>query len=224
MESTMRHLMIACLMLLGLAGGAFAQRVPAFAGEIAAFHEQDRAHAPAQGAILFIGSSSFRRWDNVGAAFPGVTIINRAFGGSTLLDQIAYFDDIVPPYHPRQVVVYCGENDAVLPGVTGAEIARRFTTLFGMIRASLPQAQVSFVSIKASPSRAQVLPVVVEANRLVRAFLAAQPNTSYIDIYPAMLDAAGQPQEALFVGDRLHMKPAGYVIWQRVIAPYLTKD
>ena len=69
-----------------------------------------------------------------------------------------------------------------------------------------------------------LLPVVVEANRLVRAFLAAQPNTSYIDIYPVMLDAAGQPQEALFVGDRLHMKPAGYVIWQRVIAPYLTKD
>lgn len=220
----MRHLLIAFLMLFALAGHASAQRTAVFAADIEAFHAQDRAHAPAQGAILFIGSSSFTRWHDVGAAFPGYTIINRGFGGSTLLDQIAWFDDIVPLYAPRQVVVYCGENDAVMPGVTGAEIARRFTTLFGMIRARVPQAQISFVSIKASPSRARVLAEVVEANRLVRAFIAAQPNASYIDIYPAMLDANGQPQEALFVADRLHMQPAGYAIWQRIIAPYLIKD
>ena len=220
----MRHLLTACLMLFALAGHADTVRAPVFAAEIEAFHAQDRAHAPAQGAILFIGSSSFTRWHDMGAAFPGYTIINRGFGGSTLLDQIAWFDEIVPPYAPRQVIVYCGENDAVLPGVTGADIAQRFATLFGMIRARVPQAQISFVSIKASPSRARVLPVVVVANRLVRAFIAAQANASYIDIYPAMLDASGQPQEALFVADRLHMQPAGYAIWQRVIAPYLIKD
>jgi lysophospholipase L1-like esterase len=43
----------------------------------------------------------------------------------------------------------------------------------------------------------------------------------YIDIFTPMLDAKGQPDETLFIDDRLHMNAAGYDIWQRVIAQYV---
>ena len=33
------------------------------------------------------------------------------FGGSTLVDVIRYSYHVILPYHPKQVVIYCGEND-----------------------------------------------------------------------------------------------------------------
>ena len=36
-----------------------------------------------------------------------------------------------------------------------------------------------------------------------------------------MLDAAGKTRPELFIADQLHMQPAGYAIWTRVLAPYL---
>jgi lysophospholipase L1-like esterase len=36
-----------------------------------------------------------------------------------------------------------------------------------------------------------------------------------------MLDAQGETRPELFVADQLHLKPEGYVIWTKVLAPYL---
>src|SRR5579864_7355031 len=73
---------------------------PPFWNEIAEFKHRDSLQHPPSGAILFVGSSSFRKWTNVQADFPGYTIINRGFGGSTLDDVIRYAGDIIYPYHP----------------------------------------------------------------------------------------------------------------------------
>lgn len=61
--------------------------------------------------MLFVGSSSFTKWTDVQNYFPGYKIINRGFGGYSLPDVIRYADNIVFPYHPKQIVNYCGEND-----------------------------------------------------------------------------------------------------------------
>src|ERR1700761_1934486 len=84
---------------------------PPFWNEIAEFKHQDSVQRPPSGAILFVGSSSFRKWTNLQSYFPGYTIINRGFGGSTLPDVIRYANDIIFPYHPKEIVIYCGEND-----------------------------------------------------------------------------------------------------------------
>jgi hypothetical protein len=36
-----------------------------------------------------------------------------------------------------------------------------------------------------------------------------------------MLDATGKTRPELFIEDQLHLKPAGYVIWTKVLTPYL---
>ena len=74
-------------------------------------------------------------WKDVQDYFPGYTIINRGFGGSTLLDQIRYANDIIFPYEPKQIVIYCGENDlASSDTVTAAMVFERFKQLYEMIR------------------------------------------------------------------------------------------
>src|ERR1700743_2528885 len=75
---------------------------PPFWNEIAEFKHRDRIQRPPVNAILFVGSSSFRKWTGVQNDFPGYPIINRGFGGSTLDDVIRYAGAIIYGYHPRE--------------------------------------------------------------------------------------------------------------------------
>jgi hypothetical protein len=135
---------------------ALAQHPP-FYDEIQNFKKQDSIKPPPQQAILFVGSSSFHFWTDVQDYFPGYTIINRGFGGSSLPDVIRYANDIIFPYHPKQIVIYCGENDlAFSNAVTEDTVFNRFKTLFALIRSKLNDVPIVYVSIKPSPSRASL--------------------------------------------------------------------
>lgn len=193
-----------------------------FYNEIVAFKKLDQQQAPPANAILFIGSSSFRLWKDVNKDFPGQTIINRGFGGSNTLDVIRYADEIIFPYHPRQVVIYVGENDlAGNPPATAKETAKRVKALFHLIRNRLPDVPVVYVSIKPSIARQHLMPEMKKANKKIMKFLAQKKNTVFVDVYNKMLNGEGQPMNDIFIGDNLHMNDKGYAIWQKALAPYL---
>ncbi|MEJ7779980.1 MAG: GDSL-type esterase/lipase family protein [Daejeonella sp.] len=214
----------AVIILLQLVGfDSIAQQNLPFYDEIEAFKKEDILNPPPKGKIVFVGSSSFRGWNNIESYFPGYTIINRGFGGSSLPDAIRYAKDIVIPYQPKQVVIYCGENDFTAEGVTAEIVFDRFTTLFEMIRNDLPKTHVLFVSIKPSPSRLKYMPEMVKANELIRRYLKNYRRTGYVDVYSKMLLEDGTPMPDIFKADKLHMTEAGYRIWQKAIEPYLKK-
>ena len=202
----------------------FAQERPPFFNEIQNFKKQDSIHPPPQNAILFVGSSSFTKWQDVQDYFPGTTIINRGFGGSSLPDVIRYASDIIYPYHPKQVVIYCGDNDfAANDTITSAEVVTRVKDLFWMIRRNLPAANISYISVKPSPSRARLMAKEEIANKTIRDFLATQKNTAFIDVYHPMIGPDKKPIAEIFLQDSLHMNPKGYAIWKKIITPYLIK-
>src|SRR5690606_4243387 len=192
-----------------------------FWNDIQAFKKQDSLIAPSPGAILFIGSSSFTNWKDVQSYFPEYPIINRGFGGSTLKDVIYYFDDVVKPYHPKQVIIYCGENDLAESGeTTSAEtVFTRFKQLYTLLREELGDLDIAYVSIKPSPSRQHLMPKMIEANRLIQNFIEKEGNTVFIDVFSKMLDSDGLPKEEIFVADRLHLNEKGYLIWKKEIGP-----
>ena len=194
-----------------------------FTGEIKAFKHQDSISFPPGNAILFVGSSSFRKWTDLQSYFPDVKIINRGFGGSTLPDVIRYEKEIIAPYHPKQILIYCGDNDlASSDTVTPTMVAKRFQQLFHLIRKDLPKANIAFVSIKPSPSRLQLFDKMQEANALIKSFLKKQKNTSFINVFDKML-VDNKPRADIFLSDSLHMNAKGYAIWQKAIQPYLLK-
>ena len=195
-----------------------------FSDEIREFKKQDSIHFPPKHAILFLGSSSFRKWEDVQKYFPGYTIINRGFGGSTIPDAMRYLNEIVFPYEPKQVVIYEGDNDlASSDNITADSVLNRFEKLFSLIRKHLPNTAIAFVSIKPSPSREKLMPEMQEANSMIKDFLSHQKNAAFIDVYHGMLNKDGTPDKSLFIGDELHMNDKGYHIWQRIIKPYLLK-
>lgn len=183
------------------------------------FEAADAQDPPPRNAVLFIGSSSIRFWDTLAQDFPGVPAINRGFGGSELRDSTWYAGRVIVPYAPRQILLYAGDND-LNAGRTPEQLRDDFRAFVERVRRDLPDARIGYISTKPSPSRAHLLPVQREANALVKAE-AERLGADYIDIFTPMLDADGQPNEALFIEDRLHMNRAGYEIWQRVIGPYL---
>jgi len=87
----------ACILCCAFCIGQFNSRLQAqpFKQEILQFQKSDSIVMPPKGQIVFAGSSSFTRWKDVAMYFPGYPIINRGFGGASLVDLINYVDEVI---------------------------------------------------------------------------------------------------------------------------------
>lgn len=191
-----------------------------WAADIDRFTAADAAQTPAAGGVVFVGSSSIRLWSTLAGDFPGVPVINRGFGGSEMADSVFYADRIVIPYQPRLVVVYAGEND-LHAGKSPETVLADFQAFRAKVHAALPATRIIYLSCKESPSRAKVRPQVLAANRLIAADCATDARCTFVDVATPLLTAGGDYRPELFKADRLHLNPAGYAIWTRILAPYL---
>ena len=117
---------------------------------------------------------------------------------------------------------YAGTND-LADGKTPETLLADYKTFVSRVRAKLPTVPIAFISVAPAPSRWGNVQNIRKANTLVEQFSKVEPNLQFIDIFPLMLDAQGQPRPELFLDDQLHMKPAGYAIWTKAVAPYLPK-
>jgi lysophospholipase L1-like esterase len=194
-----------------------------FKQEIVQFQKSDSIVTPPKGQIVFAGSSSFTKWKDVAMYFPGYPIINRGFGGASLVDLIYYVDEAIIKYQPGQVFIYCGENDmADVDTVSPATVLQRFKTLHTILLKKLPRStKIIFVSIKPSVARWYLESKFLEANKLIKAYIDNQKNIQYLDVHNAMLDENKIVFQDIFIADKLHMNPKGYLIWQKLFAPLL---
>jgi lysophospholipase L1-like esterase len=209
------------LAFLAIAENAISQP---FINEIKAFRKADSITTPPKNAVLLIGSSSFTNWKDVAKYFPEHTIINRGFGGSSLPHMTMYAEDIIFKYNPKQIIIYCGENDLTGgPSITADTIFNRVKKLHQLIRSRYKKVPIAYISMKPSPSREKYLETMQKGKAMIKSFMEHEKRSSYIDVYSSMLDANGKILTHIFLSDKLHMNAEGYKIWQGVIAPYLVK-
>lgn len=202
---------------------AFAQEKPAYWNEIQSLNAKKASEKLPVNAILLLGSSSFTLWQDVGDYFPTKKFINFGFGGSRLVDVNYYIKDLLEVPTPKQILVYCGENDIAydLEPANAAQVRERFETLYNTLRAKYPKAQIDYISMKHSPSRESLWPEMKKGNAQIKEFLEGKQNTSYIEINPSIEDKDGNPKKELFQEDLLHLNKKGYQNWAQVIAPHL---
>jgi lysophospholipase L1-like esterase len=199
-----------------------AQTTPRYFDDVQTIKKYDQMYQAPAHPIVFVGSSSIRKWDGLQVAFGNYNIINRGIGGAVTNDIAFYLNDIVFPYEPRQIVIYVGENDLPEVRATADTILNRTKKLYKMIRAKLPTVPIAYISMKPSPSRDQYQEKARAANTLIRNFLSKEENTDFIDIFSPMIkDGKSRPE--LFVEDMLHMNAKGYAIWEAAVRPYLLK-
>jgi lysophospholipase L1-like esterase len=191
--------------------------------EIKALEVADKTNQPASGGIVFVGSSSIKRWTTLAADFPDHPVINHGFGGSQIFDSVVFAHQIVTPLKPRMVVVYAGGND-INSGKKASRVLSDFEALVQTIHAKLPKARIAFISIAGNPARWSQVEEVKAANQLVKEFTQRDPRLAFIDVFPHMLGNDGLPKPDIFVADRLHMNEKGYAIWKEQVAPFLIQS
>lgn len=177
---------------------------------------ETRPDRVASDRVVFYGSSSIRLWTTLAADFPGVNLLNLGFGGSTLAACTWFFERIVVPAAPRSIVFYAGDND-LGDGRHPEEVYLFFCTFAQKMQQQLPGVPLSFLSIKISPARWEIAPKIRYANELIAEEITAIPACQLVNTTDPLLDATGQPRRELFENDGLHLSPAGYRVWQRVL-------
>jgi lysophospholipase L1-like esterase len=191
--------------------------------DIRAFEEADRQTSPPRDGVLLVGSSSIRFWKSAAEDFPGLPVLNRGFGGSQVREVTAFADRIVLPYRPRVILFYCGPND-VFGGRPVPAVVTDTEAFIRKVHAALPATRVIYISVAPNPARWHLKDAWLELNARMQAFAATDPRVTFVDVWSAMLDAAGHPRPDLFVEDRLHMNERGYAIWTRILRPIVQRE
>lgn len=188
-----------------------------FEGDIRAFEEKDRKELPAPGGTVFVGSSTFTRWDALEKTFSEFKAINRGFGGSTLIDINHYVTRLVSKYKPKNVVLYAGSNDIAELKHSGQQVFADTKTFVQLVRQGCPGAHIFIISSSVAPCRTQWSTEFDTANKLIATYVKANPDLHYIDVIPAMRDTDGKMRRDLFGPDNLHMNSSGYSRWVPLI-------
>jgi lysophospholipase L1-like esterase len=187
-----------------------------YANQIQRYEALDRKQAPPLGGVLFVGSSSIANWTTLEEDFPGVSVINRGFGGSQVLDCTYFAPRIVLPYRPKTIVFYCGEND-MGQGAEPQRVLEDFQGFVQFVHGALPDTRILFMSLKPSPALTRIADKLSEANALVQSFTQSDARLGYIDVATPMLGPDGQPRAELFKPDGQHLSPRGYALWTEVV-------
>ena len=208
------------ILFLFISLGSFAQEYQQiWQTEIDAFDKLNGGN-PLQECILFTGSSSIRMWKDPSKDFNNPIILNRGFGGSQIIDLIENFDQVILKYHPKKIIIYSGDND-IQEGKSAEIVFGDFCTLYGMIKAKLPNAEVYYIAIKPSLNRWAKVIEMQKANTMINEYLNTKSNASFVDIFSPMIDISGKPSEKWFMEDGLHMTDEGYQLWTKILAPYI---
>lgn len=187
------------------------------------FEKTDEAAPVAPGVILFVGSSSIVKWNTMAEDLAGHRVLNRGFGGSTFHDLIYYADRVIYHYQPKAVFVYEGDND-IAAGDAPKVVLKSAKKLRKMIAKNLgKEVPVVFISPKPSVARWELKNQYEAANALLRAYTDKKMHTYYVDVWTPALQPNGEVRDDIFVGDNLHLNPAGYDIWEAVIKPWVER-
>ena len=213
-------LALACVLPTLLRAEPVASPFAKWEKEIAALEAKDPVSAETKGGIVFVGSSSIKKWTTLAPDFPQHRVFNHGFGGSQLADSVYFAERIVLPYEPRFIVVYAGGND-LNAGKKPEQIFEAFRAFVEKVRAKLPQTGIAYISIAPNPKRWAQLERVKAANALIADYIKGQPSLRFIDVYPRMLGTDGLPLPNIFVADRLHMNAEGYKLWTEIVVGFL---
>ncbi|MEM8972105.1 MAG: GDSL-type esterase/lipase family protein [Pseudomonadota bacterium] len=199
---------------------AFAQKLKKrpFWSEIQVFLQMDKAVRPIPCRTLFVGSSSIRLWTSLKRDLPQRNVVRRGFGGAQLTDVLQYFDQLITPHRPREIVLYAGEND-IAWGRSPDNVVKALQAFLKRKTETFGVTPVYFISIKPTVYHWDKHTRQKEANALIRRLAAQRSDLVYVDVASLMLEG-GRPKN-IFLGDRLHMNRDGYRLWTKAIGDAL---
>ncbi|TWT66212.1 GDSL-type esterase/lipase family protein [Allorhodopirellula solitaria] len=186
--------------------------------EIARLERLDRTHDDPENAVMLMGSSSIRLWEDAAEMLAPYPIIRRGYGGARYSDLVVFAKRLVSPHEYRALVVFVA-ND-----ITGSNADRPVDAVRKMVlhviavsQEHQPDAPVLLVEVTPTPSRWGVWPQIRELNAMMREIALTHPGVSFVSTAQYYLDDQDVARPELFRQDQLHQNEPGYQIWADII-------
>jgi lysophospholipase L1-like esterase len=191
-----------------------------FQKEVDTIEQKNHKKINSHDLIVFTGSSSIRRWQNIQDYFPGKNIINTGFGGSQMSDLLYYSDSVIIKYKPVQVFIYEGDND-IAAGKKADDVIWAAMELFGKIIKKIPDIQIVIISVKPSVLRWNLKDEYLKLNIQYKLLSLSNNKIKFVDVWTPLLNKEGSPKKEIFISDSLHINKLGYDIWAREIKKFI---
>lgn len=199
--------------------GEVEQFLPIFPDVIARWSAQDTLGGWPDNPVVFVGSSSIRRWENLAHAYTDFSPLQRGFGGTQLGEVALYAHELVGRHNPRAIVLFAGTND-VDAGVAPSVVVDRFRCFRYRIGQELGwNRPIVFIGITPNPARWNQWPNANAVNEAIAAIASSDPAVYYADVATPFLATGSPPKTSLYVADQLHLNAAGYELWNSAIRP-----
>ncbi len=191
-----------------------------YLGDVTRWTTQDALDPIPAGGVVFVGSSSIRRWEQLTRDFNDYRVVQRGFGGSQLEDLNFWVNELVLSYQPTAVVVWSGTND-LSSGEPAMEVFNDYLTFVGLVQAQQPNVEIFYLGVTPTPANDSTTIERDTANGLIEAETLTDPRQHYIDL-PTPFYALNPPADpdftALYV-DPVHLNRAGYDLWTTIVRP-----
>ena len=187
--------------------------------------DQDALGGAPSNPVVFIGSSSIRRWESLTRDFADYNVLQRGMGGAWFTDINQLATDLVVSRAPRAVVMWAGVND-IYNGQTGDHVFRNYTNFVATVTNAHPNTAIFYIGMTRNPGTAgnpAVNAARTNANAQISAFVSTNgnPRLRYIDL-PAFFESmpVGPTDNPAstdlwhYYVDGLHLNATGYAVWR----------
>jgi lysophospholipase L1-like esterase len=187
------------------------------------FRQDNKKQTP--GGIVLLGDSITQRFP-VKEMFPGMQVINRGIGGDKigggqyygLIDRL---DVSVYDLKPRKLFILIGINDILFAQTTRKNMKRHYYNLLATLKKNCTNCSIYVQTVlPVSGKFAKFNPDVLKFNKIVKQ-AAEKSGFTCIDIHPDFMNEKGELR-AEFTNDGLHLTPAGYAQWKKILMPYMS--
>lgn len=179
----------------------------------------DREETHPDSSILFIGSSSIRRWTTIAEDVAPYHPIRRGYGGSRFTDVAVFAERLVRPHRYQAMVVFVGNDIQGKPdNPTLDQLEPLVRHILDVSRQHQPAAPVLLIEITPTSSRFAAWPKIRQFNTRLRQIALTTPHVYFVPTAESYLHPATvQPRDELFVADKLHLNAAGYQLWGQIL-------
>ncbi len=182
------------------------------------FDSLNQAQAYAENAILFVGSSSIRLWDNIEKDMSPYPVIQRGYGGAAYTDMAYYIDRIVLPHQFEALVLFAG-NDiwGNEMDTSPKEIGRLLKYIIRRVNKSNPGVAIFVIEVTHVPVREHLIESIEEENEILEAVCNQFDQVHWIATRQIYLTSNRKVNGALFGPDNIHQNQEGYHQWTQQI-------
>lgn len=189
-----------------------------WAQSIAAFDQQNLGVEQSPDSVLFIGSSSIRRWSTMATDLVPYRTIRRGYGGAKFTDMGVFVNQLVSPHQYRALVMFVGNGVVGEPtDHTPDQIEELARYIVSVSHSHQPGSPVFLIEITPCEKRFAAWSKIRAVNARLREVALSTPDTYFIPTASHYLKADGTPRPELFVADKLHLSESGYQLWSSLI-------